>query len=68
MSNDKIILRRVQMNAIHHKAKLTDEKVRMMRKRYMAYLVGYETLAREFGCGISTARDICTYRTRKNVV
>jgi hypothetical protein len=35
-----------------------------MRKDHMAYVVGYETLAKKYNCGISTARDICTYRTR----
>jgi len=25
---------------------------------------GYEALAKVFGCGVSTARDIVTYRTR----
>jgi len=53
---------------IHHRAKLTDQQVRDMRQRHLAYIVGYETLAKEFGCSISTARDICTYRTRINVV
>ena len=53
---------------MHHKAKLSDAHVREMRNRYLAYVVGYETLAKEFRCGISTARDICTFRTRKNVI
>lgn len=53
----------------HHKAKLTDEQVRDMRQLYQGWKEqgankGYETLATIFGCGISTARDICTYRTR----
>ena len=48
----------------HQKAKLTDEQVRQMRSRYLAYVVGYEKLALEFGCGVSTARDICTFKTR----
>lgn len=49
---------------LHHRAKLTDAQVAQMRKEYLAYVRGYETLAKKFGCGISTARDICTYRTR----
>ena len=53
---------------IHHRAKLTNDQVRQMRAMYLAYVIGYETLAAEFGCGISTARDICTYRTRKGVL
>lgn len=52
---------------MHHRAKLTDQQVVNMRKQHLAYVVGYETLAKLFGCGISTARDICTYRTRYNV-
>ena len=49
---------------MHHRAKLTDEQVAQMRKEHLAYIRGYEYLAKKFGCGISTARDICTYRTR----
>ena len=52
---------------MHHRAKLSADQVRQMRAKYLAYVVGYETLAREFGCGISTARDVCTYRTRRDV-
>ena len=52
---------------MHHKAKLSDEKVRQMRNEYKPWVIGYEKLAAKFECGISTARDICTYRTRKNV-
>jgi hypothetical protein len=52
---------------MHHRAKLTNDQVKAMRKEHLAYVRGYETLARKFNCGISTARDICTYRTRVNV-
>ncbi len=52
---------------MHHRAKLTNEQVKEMRKQHLAYVVGYETLAKRFNCGISTARDICTYRTRYGV-
>lgn len=48
----------------HHKAKLDFEQVKQIRKEHLAYVRGYETLAKKFNCGISTARDICTYRTR----
>lgn len=48
----------------HGRAKLSDAKVRAMRAKYLAYIIGYETLAAEFGCGVSTARDICTFATR----
>ena len=53
---------------IHHRAKLTDDQVSEMRKKHLAYVVGYETLAKMFACGVSTARDICTFRTRRNVL
>ena len=48
----------------HPKARLSDEDVRQMRKDYLAYVVGYETLAKRWNCGVSTARDIITMRTR----
>ena len=48
----------------HQKAKLTDEQVREMRTIHEAGGMGYRKLPRLFGCGESTARDICTYRTR----
>lgn len=48
----------------HHRAKLTDEQVAQIRERYMAYVCGYETLAREYGCAPSTVRDIVQFRTR----
>ena len=51
----------------HQKAKLTDNQVREMRKQYIPYVVSYKTLANRFGCGESTARDICQYVTRINV-
>ncbi len=52
---------------LHHRAKLTNDQVKAMRTQHLAYVVGYETLAKRFNCGISTARDICTYRTRWSV-
>lgn len=56
----------------HHNARLTDEEVKDMRQLYQSWKEagankGYETLAAIFGCGVSTARDICTYRTRLGV-
>ena len=48
----------------HQRAKLSDAEVRAMRAMHLPYVRGYETLARIFGCGVSTARDICTRRTR----
>lgn len=48
----------------HQHAKLSDDQVKAMRAEYVPGVIGYETLAKKYGCGISTARDICTYRTR----
>lgn len=47
----------------HHRAKLSDAQVADMR-RLNDQGWGYRRLSRRFGCGESTARDICTYRTR----
>lgn len=54
---------------MHHRAKLTDDQVRQIRIDHMAYITGrgYPALAKRYGVGISTIRDICTYRTRINV-
>jgi len=52
---------------MHHRAKLTNAQVASMRREHLAYVRGYETLAKQYNCGVSTARDICTYRTRKDV-
>lgn len=46
---------------------LTDKQVKTMRSDYHPYQFGYERLAKKYNCAISTARDICTYRTRINV-
>lgn len=53
----------------HHNATLTDAQVIDMRQLYQSWKAassrkGYASLADLFGCGVSTARDICTYRTR----
>ena len=48
----------------HHRAKLTDAQVEKIRRMYRPRIVGMPTLAREFGVGISTIRDIVTERTR----
>jgi|WetSurMetagenome_2_1015567.scaffolds.fasta_scaffold927971_2 hypothetical protein len=52
---------------MHHRAKLNDEQVKLMRQIYQPWVKGYETMAKQFNCGISTARDILTYRTRRDV-
>ena len=48
----------------HQRAKLTDTQVIEMRRRHEVDGIGYRKAAKEFHCGQSTARDICTYRTR----
>lgn len=55
-------------DALYHRAKLTSEQVRQMRRDHIPYVCGYGELARRYGCGESTVRDICTYRTRVNVL
>lgn len=55
----------------HHKTKLSDAQVKSMRNTYAKWQdeekrMGYESLAKLYGCGVSTARDIVTYRTRIN--
>lgn len=52
------------MSKQHHRTKLTDEQVRKMRRMYRPKVVGYRILAREFGCGESTVRDIVRFWTR----
>ena len=54
----------------HHRARLTDDQVREMRRLYEDWKAkgsrkGYATLAAIFGCAKSTARDIVTYRRRR---
>lgn len=48
----------------HHRAKLDWEQVQAIRRMHATGTVGYVILARAFKCGMSTIRDICTYRTR----
>ena len=47
----------------HQRAKLSSAQVAAMRADNTAGL-GYRRLALKYHCGISTARDICTYRMR----
>ncbi len=55
----------------HHRAKLADADVKKMRALHRpenpAEAMGYASLGQAFGCGTSTARDICTFRTRIDV-
>lgn len=55
------------MSKLHHRAKLSDSQVQHMRADYKHGVIGYETLAARYDCGVSTARDICTYRTHRGV-
>jgi len=48
----------------HQRAKLTDAQVKEMRRLNESGEAGYRKLSSMFGCGQSTARDVCTYRTR----
>lgn len=50
----------------HQNAKLPDETVIAMRAEHIpgVYGKGMRALARKYGCGLSTARDILTYATR----
>lgn len=48
----------------HQRAKLTTEQVNQMRSLRETTGASYATLAAQFGCGESTARDIVNYWTR----
>lgn len=48
----------------HPKVRLSDAQVREMRAKHQRDGWGYVACSKHFGCGISTARDILTYRTR----
>ncbi len=48
----------------HPRAQLSREDVKLMRQLHEDHDIGYGTIAKKFECGVSTARDICTYRTR----
>lgn len=50
----------------HYRARLSDRQVRQMRELHRQAKKSYESLALIFGCGTSTARDICTKRTRRD--
>ncbi len=47
----------------HHKAKLSDDDVRLMRELRREGLP-YSAIAEKFECSLWTARDIVTYTTR----
>ena len=47
----------------HHRAKLSDDDVRLMRELHELGLP-YSAIAEKFECSLWTARDIVTYATR----
>jgi len=49
---------------MHHRAKLPFETVQKIRQMHATGTIGYILLARAFGVGMSTIRDIVQYRTR----
>jgi len=52
----------------NHNATLSDSDVRNIRNSHMAYVAGrsYKSIAAKYGVGISTIRDIVTFRTRRS--
>ncbi len=48
----------------HQKAVLSDAQVIAMRYDRERHGVSLRSLALKYGCGLSTARDICSYATR----
>jgi hypothetical protein len=54
----------VTKRKLHHRAKLPDDIIRKMRAEHLPYVRGYGYLAKKYGCGVSTARDLATFRTR----
>lgn len=49
------------------RAIITKEQVKLIRAEYLPYVRGYNYLSKKYSVGISTIRDICTYRTHINV-
>lgn len=48
----------------HHRAKLSDAEVDLMRELHEDYGFGYRRLAAKFECGVTTVRHIVTYAKR----
>lgn len=48
----------------HHRAKLSDDDVRLMRELREKHGLPYSEIAAKFECSLWTARDIVTYATR----
>ena len=49
---------------MHHRAKLPFETVQAIRRMHATGTIGYVLLAKAHKTGVSTIRDIVTYRTR----
>lgn len=58
--------RRYRIGESHHRARLTDEQVDLMRELHEQEIDpwGYRRLAKRFDVSKSTARDICQYKIR----
>lgn len=48
----------------HHRAKLTDRDIDLMRELHEEHGIGYTKLAEKFECSKSEARYICRYMVR----
>ena len=48
----------------HHRAKLTDEQVELIRDLHEEGAMGYRTLARYFGVSRETIKKICRFERR----
>jgi len=52
---------------MHHRARLTEEQVREIRSKYLAYVRGYGYFAQRFGVNWVTVRDVVQYKTWRHV-
>ena len=48
----------------HHRARLTDHDVELVRTLHEEHGLGYKSLARKFDAPVSTVRDVCKYLRR----
>ena len=51
----------------HHRAKLTDHEVDLIRELHEVHGVGYRVLARKFEVSRATIQSICNYRRRAQI-
>lgn len=52
----------------HHRAKLTDHDVDLVRELHEDHGITYAQLAEKFGVSRSVIREICRYRIRSQIV